>query len=91
MSTVDDNDRIPGRRLRDGHLNIGTVQVRVKQVAEAAIPDAVGTIDVERAHMLEDDLFQDVLIAIANGHRHPQTLAREALKSQKINFSRFGA
>jgi hypothetical protein len=44
--------------------------------------------DDEAAHSMEDDLFKDVLMAIAKGSKKAQALAREALKSVKIEFPR---
>jgi len=58
------------------------------------IRDAVENIrelvrDNEKAHSLEDDLWEEVLNAIACGASNPQELAREALKTQEIEFNRW--
>ena len=45
--------------------------------------------DPEIAHSREDELFQKVLKAIANGVDNPQELAKEALKSTKLDFPRW--
>lgn len=44
--------------------------------------------DDEKAHGAEDDLFRDVLKAIAKGSKKSQELAREALKSLEVRFTR---
>jgi len=40
-------------------------------------------------HIFEDKLHQDVLKAIANGAENPEKLAKEALKTFDIKFSRW--
>lgn len=54
---------------------------RIKDVAD----------DDEVAHTEEDRLHQEVLAAIADGAPNAAELAREALKTSKINFSRWCA
>lgn len=49
---------------------------------------AVADDDYEAAHGYEDDLFRDVLEAIAKGASDPRKLARAALKSTVIEFPR---
>lgn len=44
--------------------------------------------DDEHAHNLEDALYLDVLRAIADGAPNAAELARDALRTQEINFSR---
>jgi hypothetical protein len=44
--------------------------------------------DDEKAHGAEDDLFRDVLKAIAKGSKKSRELAREALKSLEVRFTR---
>lgn len=44
--------------------------------------------DDEHAHNLEDALYIDVLQAIANGAPNAAELARDALRTQDIDFSR---
>lgn len=57
---------------------------RVADIAEAAGDD-------ERAHILEDELWRDVLQAIINNKTHAQEMARIALSTQAIQFSRWCA
>ena len=45
--------------------------------------------DYEGAHNMEDSLHQDVLRAIADGAENAAELAKEALKTKKIGFSRY--
>ena len=45
-------------------------------------------IDDEAAHGREDDLHHDVLRAIADGAHNPKLLARAALKTLDLKFSR---
>jgi hypothetical protein len=47
--------------------------------------------DDETAHGSEDQLWEDVLKAIADGAEDPAALAREALKTRDIEFSRWRA
>lgn len=44
--------------------------------------------DDEKAHAYEDDMLVAVLTAIANGAPNAPELAREALRTQDLNFSR---
>jgi len=64
---------------------IKEVRDRVARIADIASDDA-------KAHSNEDDLYIDVLKAIAN-HKggNPARLAQEALKTQSIEFSRWCA
>jgi hypothetical protein len=57
------------------------VKQRVKDIKDNAD-------DYESAHSMEDDLYQDVLNAIAEGAEDAVGLAKEALKTTKINFPR---
>jgi hypothetical protein len=47
--------------------------------------------DGEAAHSKEDDLYFDVLTAIAEGHPDAQELAREALKADEIPYHKWFA
>lgn len=47
--------------------------------------------DYEAAHDMEDELYIDVLKHIAEGGENAQQLAKEALKSQEIDFVRYTA
>jgi hypothetical protein len=45
--------------------------------------------DADTAHFREDDLWEDVLTAIAEGAANAQELARKALESRSIPFERW--
>jgi hypothetical protein len=45
--------------------------------------------DNERAHVLEDDLWLNVLLAIARGSDEAQEMAKLAVTSRDIEFSRW--
>lgn len=64
-------------------MDVSHVQQRVQAIADAAR-------DYEVQHMLEDDLFGDVLktIALSSSDPRAQALAGAALKSREINFQR---
>lgn len=52
--------------------------------------------DFEAAHSREDDLYRDVLVAIATSDENVDAcvlrgLARAALKTQKLKFARWSA
>lgn len=47
--------------------------------------------DFERAHDMEDELWHDVLTAIATGHKYARTLACAALATREIPFNRYTA
>lgn len=47
--------------------------------------------DDEKAHAAEDQLWEDTLFAIAMGAENPVKLAKEALKTRQIKFSRWCA
>lgn len=47
--------------------------------------------DDERAHVLEDKLWRDVLFEIAVGNDDARALAGEALRTSHIDFSRWCA
>ena len=47
--------------------------------------------DYEEMHIEEDDMYEDVLRAIADGDPHSKLLAREALKSKNVKFARWYA
>ena len=58
------------------------VQERVEEIRRVAL-------DYEDAHGKEDDLYRDVLQAIADGSgKDPMSLAQAALKTQGIEFQR---
>lgn len=48
--------------------------------------------DFERAHGMTDQLYRDVLNAIASGEaEHPRRLARAVLKVEDVGFPRYAA
>nr|MDF9458028.1 hypothetical protein [Bacillus pumilus] len=61
----------------------------VDEVKERVDDIRHGVSDDETAHGMEDDLYIDVLEAIANGADNPEKLAAEALKTQEIEFYRW--
>lgn len=63
-------------------MTIDDVQKRVEGIRYEADDDAT-------AHSMEDDLYIDVLEAIASGADSPEKLAAEALKAQEIEFYRW--
>lgn len=48
-----------------------------------------GGIDDEAAHVAEDNLWALVLREIAAGAEHPALLAKEAIKTAELQFSRW--
>jgi hypothetical protein len=65
-------------------VTVETIRAAVKAIAEAAD-------DPENAHGREDGLWLTVLEAIAGGAPEAAELASEALKTKKIEFSRWYA
>lgn len=63
-------------------MTISEVRFRIEQIQKLKGQD------IEKAHGMEDDLFQDVLRAIAKGSKKARALAQEALKSLQIEMSR---
>jgi len=63
-------------------MTIDEVRERVDDIRHGAGDD-------ETAHGMEDNLYIDVLEAIANGAGNPEKLAAEALKTQEIEFYRW--
>jgi hypothetical protein len=55
-------------------MDVSEVEARVEQVAAVAG-------DEVQAHYLEDELWRDVLSAIADGAEHPADLAHAAMKT----------
>lgn len=45
--------------------------------------------DDEEAHIRQDDLYLDVLTAIASGAENAKQLAAEAIKAEDIEFDRW--
>lgn len=50
--------------------------------------ESMAETDWECAHSLEDQLHRKILHAIANGAENPQELAKAALKTKNIQFTR---
>lgn len=65
-------------------MNSQTITDKLEEIREASV---LRTYD--EAHRLEKDLWRDVLQAIADGAENPADLAREALKSREIVFTRW--
>lgn len=66
-------------------MTVHEVRERVAEIAAIARDD-------ERAHVMEDELHQAVLRAIADGTAEdPQALAAEAIRTAEIEFSRWYA
>lgn len=65
-------------------MNKSDVKKRVAEIAAV-------TSDFEAAHGREDDLYRDVLRAIAEGAPDAAKLAAEALKTQELDFDRYTA
>ena len=76
--------RAPRSRREVKDVNWQEVAARVE-----AIAGMVG--DDEVAHSAEDELWHDVLMAIANGDDEPQKLAAEALHTRDFDFHRWCA
>lgn len=65
-------------------MNVSDILARIE-----AIENAGG--DFEAQHSLEDQLYEDVLRAIANGAENAQALAETALLSLRLDFPRYCA
>jgi len=48
-----------------------------------------GKIDPEKGHIMEDHLYEDVLLEIADHARDPKGLANAALKTKELTFPRW--
>ena len=65
-------------------MTLDEVKERVRSVRNAAG-------DSEAAHLMEDNLYFEVLQHIANGGDNAQELAAEAIKAQDIDYVRWYA
>lgn len=65
-------------------MDIADIEGRIEAIKKMAA-------DWEAAHSWEDQLYRDVLEAIANGASDPRELAKAALASQAIPFARYCA
>ena len=63
----------------------------VKDVERALLNIKDNQNDSERAHVLEDEMWHSVLIAVARGSKKAKELAKAALRSEKIEFRRWYA
>jgi hypothetical protein len=66
-------------------------KMTVEQVKERVEEIDACSSDYEGAHILEDDLYEKVLQAVAAGAENARELASEALKAKAIEFSRWYA
>lgn len=71
--------------------DLGVTQMDVKEVEARVEAIRENRDDDESAHGQEDELHQDVLRAIAAGAPNAQELAKAALETTVINFSRWCA
>lgn len=65
-------------------MTIKEVEKRVQAIRE-------NVDDPESAHADEDNLYLDVLKAVARGSKHSIKLAKEAIKTRNIDFPRWYA
>ena len=65
-------------------VTIHDVEKRLKAINEIKNDD-------EAAHAMEDNLWCDVLEAIASGAANPQKLAKAVLRSRECGFARWCA
>lgn len=63
--------------------------ITVKEVKDIVNSFTDKNADWEEMHIEEDDMYEDVLRAIAECDPHSKLLAREALKSKNIKFTRW--
>lgn len=68
------------------HITVKEVKKIVNSLANGMNADWA---DYEDMHIEEDDMYEDVLRAIAEGDPHSKLLAREALKSKNVKFARW--
>lgn len=65
-------------------MNIKAIEAKIESIKKARK-------DLEHAHLLEDELWHDVLKAIADGADNPQELAAKCLETEAIKFERWYA
>lgn len=68
-------------------MTVDEVRARVEDIRDAAM----NLRDDEAAHLREDDLWRDVLRAVADGAADPAGLARAALATLDLEFGRYCA
>jgi len=69
-------------------------QITLEQVRQRVHDIALQRTDPEVAHIMEDELHQEILAAIATGvfiGEYAAELAREAIKTKEIDFPRWHA
>lgn len=67
-----------------GPLTVAAVRARVEDIRASAGDD-------EAAHGMEDQLFESVLRAVADGHPQSVAMAKAALRSLELDFERWCA
>lgn len=65
-------------------MTVDEIQQRIETILQESHDDEV-------AHSLEDDLYRDVVRAIAAGAPNARDLAQEALHTEIISFARWCA
>lgn len=65
-------------------MTVDEIRRQVAEIRNAALVER----DDEKAHALEDDLYDEVLQAIARGEPNAKELAAEALQTQDLAFAR---
>ena len=71
---------------------LGVINMDAKYISEKLkLIENIGDSDPEVSHSLEDNLYKEVLEAIAKGPENPSELAKEVLKVSELNFTRWYA
>lgn len=71
---------------------LGAINMDTKYISEKIkLIESIGDNDPEVSHSLEDNLYKEVLEAIAKGTENPSELAKEVLKVSELNFARWYA
>ena len=70
--------------MKKEKITIQWVREQIKEIERAKGDDEV-------AHSREDNLYLIVLEEVAKGHPQSQELAKEVLKTKKIDFARWHA
>jgi hypothetical protein len=65
-------------------MTVEDVKIQVNLIKEKAY-------DNEKAHVIQDSLWLDVLTDIANGNPDARNLAKAAIKTDQIKFERWYA
>lgn len=73
-------------------MTVSDVAAKVEKVAEKCGERPRGCYDPEAAHSLEDDLYKELLVAIAEGRcKDPVACANKALETRSFDFPRYCA